>query len=407
MASIKFNLLTFLRKGEVEEIKKQLSELNEEEWNVLLGTARRQKLGPILFHCLKPYYSSTYIPICYQDQIRNEYFNSATRNMRLYSQLEDILKKFANEDIPVILLKGAHLAKYIYENIAFRPMVDIDLMIKQDDLEKAHRLLIEDGYRTSEKLEEELPPYEKKGKIPVEIHSHLKILPNEGNVDIASLWARAEKVYLGEVQVLTLCPEDLILHLCLHSCNHHCLEHGLISCLDISHTVIHYEEKLDWNQLWARGQKWGIERSVYLMLALTEKTIGPPIPEEIKLEMKPDYKALNALAEAEDLIFEQFTDLSPNVSSLFRQQGWRRRFDILLERIFLAEESDKFENTEMNKSNFLKAFIIFPYRLWILFKRYRKTIWLALCGDQHTVNTIKSGNRRQDLRRWFSNSEEV
>lgn len=48
------------------------------------------------------------------------------------------------------------------------------------------------------------------------------------------------------------------------------------------------------------------------MIALTEKTIGLPIPERINLVMKSDYKALSVLAETEDLIFEQFTDLSPN-----------------------------------------------------------------------------------------------
>lgn len=185
--------------------------------------------------------------------MRSIYFGTATSNMRLYRQLKEVFKKFTKEDIPIILLKGAHLAKYIYGDIALRPMADIDRLIKQDDLGKAHRLLIKDGYSNSEMFEEELPPYEKKWKIPLDLHSHLKILPNKEYVNITALWMRAEKVNLGEAEALILSPEDLVLHLCLHNCIHHCLENSFISCFDIAHTSMFYKGKLDWNQLWARG----------------------------------------------------------------------------------------------------------------------------------------------------------
>ena len=64
--------------------------------------------------------------------MRSIYYNSAARNMRLYKQLENFLDKFATEKIPVIMLKGAHLAWTVYPNMALRPMADVDLLVRNE-----------------------------------------------------------------------------------------------------------------------------------------------------------------------------------------------------------------------------------------------------------------------------------
>ncbi len=394
MEDSKTNLLAFLSQDREEEIVAMVSRINENEWEELLAAARRHKLGPILFHSLKPYYSVSNIPPKYQDLLRKIYFNSANRNMRLYSQLEEVLQKFAKEDIPVILLKGAYLAKYIYGNIALRPMSDIDLLVKHDNCEQVHRILIENGYST--RKEAGLHPYLKEGRIPLEIHTHLKSLPSVEHINETALWTRTKKVNLGKTEAMALCPEDLFLHLCLHNCIQHRFENGLVACIDTVYFLKHFEEKLNWEQLWIRAQDWGIERAVYLMLALTERMIRLPMPEQINQVVKPDQAALNALAEAEDLIFEPQPHIGKNLALLFGKVGWRKKIKILLNRIFLPNEIIKSD----------KKHLFYLSRLRSLYNSHRKTVWLGLRGNPQTVTAIETQNRRNSLSKWLTRAEE-
>jgi hypothetical protein len=66
--------------------------------------------------------------------------------MVLYRQLKEILIEFNKNNIPVILLKGAHLAQFVYGNIALRLMSDIDLLVKKEDLGCACAIIIKYGY---------------------------------------------------------------------------------------------------------------------------------------------------------------------------------------------------------------------------------------------------------------------
>ena len=393
---IKSLLLTVLRERE-DEIINSLFSLNESEWDALIATAMQHKLGPILYNTLKPYYSALSTPPQYQVLMRQIYFSSARRNMQLYNQLEEVLQKFAKEGISVILLKGAYLAKYIYGNIALRPMADIDLLVKQGSLNKAHCLLIDDGYSiTDSNFEEELPPYKKKGKIALEIHSHLKILPDKKNTDINKLWTKAEKVTIGKADALTLCPEDHFLHLCLHNCIQHRFENGLIACTDTQFYLKHFKEKLNWEQLWQLAQEWKIERAVYLMLALTEKLIKVPMPEQIRQGVEPDQDSINALSEAEELIFLQQRDVGKNLALIFGQMSLREKVKIIWNRIFLPKEIIKID----------KKHRFFWSRLQSLYNSHRRTAWLALRGDLQTIKAIETQNRRSSLKDWLTYGEE-
>ena len=192
-------LLESIRIEEKDKKIKRLRTLTEAQWEALLEEAGRHGLVPLLFHTLKPYYPDPRIPAPIQEKMRRIYYSSAARNMKLYQQLEGIVRKFAREEIPVILLKGAHLAMFVYDNLALRPMIDVDLLVKREDLEKVNLILIDDGYRT---VDEDFRPqskiislesYSKSNWLIVEIHFHLFIYPYFERIDITELWKRAER----------------------------------------------------------------------------------------------------------------------------------------------------------------------------------------------------------------------
>jgi len=394
-------LLTFLRKGNEEEVINQLRGLNEDEWEGLLAMAAHHWLGPILFNTLKPYYNDIDIPPYYQEQLRRIYLNAAARNVRLYNQLEEVVKKLGNNGISVILLKGSHLAKYVYGNISLRPMGDIDLMVKQGDLEKAHNFFLQDGYSSME----EPWNYQKNNGIPVEIHTHIKRLPHEERVNIKDLWARADRFALGREEVFTLCPEDLILHLSLHSCIEHDLNNGLKTCFDIAHTANFYERRLNWEQLWNRAEDWGIENTVYLMMALTEKLLALPMPDYINNSMNPDQVALGFLSEAEELIFERPPELGQDFALLFEQRGLGNKIGYMMKRAFAEEGISISAKQENGNIKIIKNYFLYLLRPWALFKKYRNTIWQSVRRDPKTLTVIDKRNRITTLKNWLMHSE--
>ncbi len=65
------------------------------------------------------------------------YYETLARNTLLLRELARILEAFDAAGIETIVLKGAALAQTVYEDIGLRPMNDIDLLVRPEDVEKA------------------------------------------------------------------------------------------------------------------------------------------------------------------------------------------------------------------------------------------------------------------------------
>src|SRR5206468_9594387 len=65
---------------------------------------------------------------------------------------------------------------------------------------------------------------------------------------------------------------------------------GLYPLFDIAAVVQHASGCMDWAALAARSRTWGVERCLFLMLAVTERLLAPGIPEQILACLEPpDY----------------------------------------------------------------------------------------------------------------------
>jgi len=278
-------LLSCLRREEEAAKLNRLQDYTVKDWELVLEAALQSGLAPILFRTLKALDAELDIDGEVWEKLRSVYYLSAARNMRLYHELLNILSALNSRGIAVIILKGAHLAESVYGNIALRPMGDVDLLARSEDLSRVDQVLIEEGYSSADGMvscQLHLAPYNTKNGLNIDVHFSITRPPVARRFDVAALWDRAKKDSYQGVDVLTLSPEDLILHLSTHTCIDHGFNNGLIPFFDLLHTVEHYKGDLNWERLWDRGTEWGIERSVYLMLALTEKMLGLPMPQEIK-----------------------------------------------------------------------------------------------------------------------------
>ncbi|HWS14839.1 MAG TPA: nucleotidyltransferase family protein, partial [Candidatus Methylomirabilis sp.] len=204
-------LLAFLRTDPDATGAAGTGELSGTDWEDLLRTSARHGVAPLLYHRLTNFHRSTPVPPEVIRQLRNSYLQNAGRNMRLYHEQAKVLGRLRQDGIPVIALKGLHLAEAVYGNIALRPMGDADLLVKPTDLSRVQDLLVEHGYTASKEdtfcAQEHLPPYRKAGSPSIEIHINIVGPPFSDRVDVGKLFIRAQTCLIGGIEVGILRPE--------------------------------------------------------------------------------------------------------------------------------------------------------------------------------------------------------
>jgi len=127
--------------------------------------------------------------------------------------------------IPFLLLKGAALAAAYRRQMAVRPMVDIDILIRPHDLEKSVVVLGRlgstfPGILTAERLWELLRfrhEITMRGKAGNDLDVHWYLISDSRDVAAEdSFWEDSVPCDFPAVKARTLCPSDQILHTCMH-----------------------------------------------------------------------------------------------------------------------------------------------------------------------------------------------
>ena len=266
-------LLYCLRQEAGEPKTNLLEGLSDSDWEALIEESVRHSLTPLFYQRLKALPVDSPVPDWVRRRLRLLYLRNAGRNINLYQGLGEVLEVMGKNNIPVIALKGAHLAELVYGNIALRPMSDLDLLVKEKDLMKVEEKLLKLGYRPIEDDRQvtgknhhfvyRLPEKE----LNVEIHWTLIRADYPFDIDLEGQWERSRPAVIGNGAVRVQSPEDLLLHLCLHNCKD-LFEKGLKLLCDLSAIIHHYEKEMDWDQVLLRSRQWGIEKFVYLALRL-------------------------------------------------------------------------------------------------------------------------------------------
>jgi hypothetical protein len=247
------------------------------DWNSVFRRSDEHLLTPLLYQQLKGQDAIVSVPSGIMDQLRESYLRTAAANMRLYHELSKVLRILADNDIPVIVLKGAHLAELVYEDIGVRTMGDVDLLFKMEDLSCAQKKLGETGY------------YPYRNKLPLDINWSFGGGAIRLQIDIDNVWKRANSAVIAGVEVKVLCPEDLLLHICLHVGFQHLFElAGLRSLCDVREIVHYYQQELEWDVVHRRAVEWSVGNSLYVALLLATELLDARVPDSVMQALRPE-----------------------------------------------------------------------------------------------------------------------
>ena len=254
------------------------------------------------------------------------------RNLRLLREFSQLARALAEREIIFLPIKGVQLCTSLYGNIGERPIWDIDLLVRLEQMREALQVIEASGYHSSRPFDLDLevrsyhhvPVYLKRNAPPVEIHWTLLNPRFQNGLTWQELWGRSVLEKVGEVEAHVLSPADLLVYLCAHVAYQHIYIDALRSLYDIKLLLQKHADELDWGAITARARTWGLGNSVYLSLRLTDELLGCLVPESAWPVLRPVEFREGLLEAAKGRVLEH-SDQSPVVSAVWaRRNVWQR-----------------------------------------------------------------------------------
>jgi len=275
------------------------------DWDLFLRKSRENGISAVIYSKLKEIKKDCpYIPSFIFIELKKDYFLNATKNTLIFEELGKVLETFRKAGLQAIVLKGAVLAEKMYGNLALRPMTDVDLLVKKEDLWRLDEQLKILGYKPSDISVEDIDfsstylttlDYRSLSSNSPSFHVHWHFvnstIPNESyikRIKIEDIWRDAEKTKIANVETLVMAPHHLLIHLSEHALRvTHSLSKLSFFC-DIDEVVNFYQERLDWERMIKESLKFNLNRMVYVSLYFTAKFLETKIPEIVLSKLKPE-----------------------------------------------------------------------------------------------------------------------
>ncbi|MBY0164633.1 nucleotidyltransferase family protein [Cytobacillus firmus] len=221
----KFMLLCLRDDIEVDEETISHSEIN---WGVFLDLVIHHRVYSIVFLKLKNLGSnSILIPQEIMNKLQQLFTKNAYKMLELTREMGVVCKRFAENDVPLILLKGPVLAVTLYGDISRRTSKDLDLFVDVEDVNKSMDILLESGYQMKdEKLLNNwlIKTHHLSFVHPVhhvQIELHWRLNPNlRAAPTFKDFWNRKNEVSISNQTYYYLGNEDLLLYLSEHGSRH-------------------------------------------------------------------------------------------------------------------------------------------------------------------------------------------
>jgi Uncharacterised nucleotidyltransferase len=235
------------------------------------------------------------------------------------------------------VLKGAFLAERAYSDRALRPMSDIDLLVRAEDLGRAATALEGVGYRIAHDpdFREDLRIRHhhwifrrdgRGGGIPVEVHWDLHPPGTRFRMEARALWDRAVPASLAGTPALSLVPEDLLLHLVSHAARHR-FKMGLLPICDVAAVIESQRESLSGKELAARANESGCAGAAKVMLEIAADLLGTEAPADVLAALERNGDQELDERQVRERILEERGELRGAADFQLRWQarGWRQR----------------------------------------------------------------------------------
>lgn len=266
-------------------------------WNELVEECQQHQISSLVYSGI-PKKSLKNIDNDILEKWKRETFMSGAYQINHIKQISGVLSIFNTNNIPVIALKGL-VVRDLYPKSELRTMGDADILVHEKDLDKVSSILTGIGYVEHSRNAFHIEFCKENSYI--EVHW---TLANETMFDgIAEfkneLWERAIEVNVGDSTALSMCDEDLLLHLCIHMAKHFINGgFGIRQVCDVMLVVEQRWKFIDWNSFIIKAKRSRIDKFTMSIFAICNKLFEMSIPDELENYKVKEDKYINLIIDA-------------------------------------------------------------------------------------------------------------
>lgn len=307
------------------------------------------------------------------------YMDIVKRNMLMTSELNQTIKILKKNDIDVIPFKGPILSQIAYGDVISRQYVDLDILVKEKDLDKAYKILENNEYLTDLALNlllnkiyikksSDIQFYNKRSNVLLEIHWQL--FRNEfSEYNFNNLiFNNLKSIKLNDQEIKVFSTEFNLVYLCSHATKHTWERIEWIVDID---KLIRNSKNINWDLVKKISNETNSTKMLELGLFLTNKLFKTNIPNNILIDIGQKKYEIFILIIIENflLINENRTDFQNNWNAfkfnyLF-QQKVVLKMKFIFKTIFSIKDRDIVHISSSNN-----PFIVYKNRLLRLMKKY-------------------------------------
>jgi Uncharacterised nucleotidyltransferase len=305
-----------------------------EEWRICYGAETGfvgnnpsiRKLRPLLFYAFQQHdlqadnKTRTYLRSAYlKEELRSKIFRQICRA---------VLQLFQREDFSAIVLKGTALAETVYGNPVLRHCHDIDILLPEQEMSRAARLMESLGFRSCSGPN---PPGHwrmvHESNLPLEFHSRLFEVPYY-NTPVPEIRACTVSRAIAGVTSQILTPASGLLHVCGHAS--YSSKRPSLRWVADAWFIVERHPDLDWDGLLESIHRSRLSLPLSLMLGYLAKDLNAPIPATF-------LSRLSAAASKSDAIERQLALRGTRAAGQGSLKELFRRTTNWRERVFLIQ----------------------------------------------------------------------
>ncbi|MCB2300099.1 nucleotidyltransferase domain-containing protein [Clostridium tagluense] len=263
-------------------------------WEQVYKLARIHSVSGILYLMAKKFKEGHPPDIVLLDKMKKDFNSTLVKSVTQDDEIQLIIEKLNESKIHHAFMKGFVVKNY-YPVKEMRTMGDIDFLIKPEDREKTHTLMLEMGYEVGNADENQHWDYTK-GTVHIEIHTQIMYHNITNGVDYVSYfsdaWSHVKRKSKGYTYELT---EEyhflfLLVHMAKHFDSSGC---GIRMIMDVATYLIYFKNKLDWDVINEEIEELGLVLFSKNIFILCKLWFGVEFPVELPKLDESFYKDLS------------------------------------------------------------------------------------------------------------------
>lgn len=266
-------------------------------WDLVWQLSKAHGVAPLIYANLATICPKA-IPSSIHQAFRRHNQANVLLNTLLARELVILIDGLAAKGIKAIPFKGVTLAQTAYGDISLRECSDIDLIVEQEVIPQARKVLWSQGYQLTsretgkEESDEQYHFFQKRnGIVVVDLQWNMARQHFGFRLDRKEFYERLRPVGLPTRVVMGLSHEDLLILLCVHGTKH--AWEQLKWICDVAE-LVRRRPALDWSRVLFQAEEWKCRRVVLLGLGLAQTLFDTSLPRLVlrEIELDPDIVSL-------------------------------------------------------------------------------------------------------------------